>query len=138
MGVPAAALADEAGISFWVPGIFGSLAAAPLTPGFSLTTVYYHTSIQGGGDVAAARQVSRGNLTGTVPVNLDIHVNVGLDAGLAIPTYVFATPVLGGQAAIGLLVPYGRLSASAPLWTRPSAPGSGPMRSVCRERPAIR
>ena len=40
MGVPAAALADEAGISFWVPGIFGSLAAAPLTPGFSLTTVY--------------------------------------------------------------------------------------------------
>lgn len=50
IGVPAAALADEAGISFWVPGIFGSLAAAPLTPGFSLTTVYYHTSIQGGGD----------------------------------------------------------------------------------------
>lgn len=111
-GVPAAALADEAGISFWVPGIFGSLAAAPLTPGFSLTTVYYHTSIQGGGDVAVARQVSRGNLTGTVPANLDIHVNVGLDAGLAIPTYVFATPVLGGQATIGLLVPYGRLSAA--------------------------
>lgn len=135
MGVPAAALADEAGISFWVPGIFGSLAAAPLTPGFSLTTVYYHTSIQGGGDVAATRQVSRGNLTGTVPVNLDIHVNVGLDAGLAIPTYVFATPVLGGQAAIGC---WCRTGASAPLWTRPSAQGSGPMRSVCRERPAIR
>jgi hypothetical protein len=27
------AQADENGISFWVPGIFGSLAAAPLTPG---------------------------------------------------------------------------------------------------------
>ena len=40
MGVPAAALADEAGIGFWVPGIFGSLAAAPLTPGFSMNTVY--------------------------------------------------------------------------------------------------
>lgn len=29
------------------------------------------------------------------------------------PTYVFATPVLGGQAAIGLMVPFGRNSVSA-------------------------
>ena len=33
--------ADEAGISFWVPGTYGALAAAPLPPGFSLAEVYY-------------------------------------------------------------------------------------------------
>ena len=32
------ALADEGGVSFWVPGFFGSLAAAPQQPGFSLTS----------------------------------------------------------------------------------------------------
>src|SRR5438105_4152603 len=32
------ALADEGGVSFWVPGFFGSLAAAPQQPGWSLAT----------------------------------------------------------------------------------------------------
>jgi hypothetical protein len=30
------ACADETGVSLWVPGFFGSLAAAPQTPGFVL------------------------------------------------------------------------------------------------------
>ena len=38
-------LADEDGISFWIPGLFGSLAAAPLQPGWSLTTTYYHDDV---------------------------------------------------------------------------------------------
>jgi len=29
------AIADEGGVSFWVPGFFGSLAATPQVPGFS-------------------------------------------------------------------------------------------------------
>ncbi len=57
------ALADEGGVSFWVPGLFGSLAATPQTPGFSFATIYYHTSVKAGADVAFARQVSRGNIT---------------------------------------------------------------------------
>jgi len=56
------ARADEGGVSFWVPGFFGSLAAAPLQPGWSVATIYYHTSVDAGGDVAFARQVTRGNL----------------------------------------------------------------------------
>jgi hypothetical protein len=36
MIAPTAARADEGGVSFWVPGFFGSLAATPLTPGFCL------------------------------------------------------------------------------------------------------
>jgi hypothetical protein len=69
------AIADEGGVSFWVSGFFGSLAAAPQQPGFSLATIYYHTSVSAGGKVAFARQVHRGNitanLTGSVTADLD-------------------------------------------------------------------
>jgi len=47
------ARADEGGISFWIPGFFGSLAAVPAqAPGWSVTSVYYHTSVSAGGDGA--------------------------------------------------------------------------------------
>jgi hypothetical protein len=32
--------ADEGGVSFWLPGLFGSLAAVPVTPGWSLASIY--------------------------------------------------------------------------------------------------
>ena len=35
------AAADEAGISIWLPGTFGSLAAAPVQPGFQWSATYY-------------------------------------------------------------------------------------------------
>jgi hypothetical protein len=108
--------ADEGGVSFWIPGFFGSLAATPQQPGFSLATIYYHTSVSGGGDVAFARQVSRGNITATFSGNLNVNLDAKADLALAAPSYVFATPVLGGQAAVTLLVPYGRrVSADATL-----------------------
>src|ERR1700744_1539877 len=49
------AFADEDGISFWIPGFFGSLAAAPQQPGWALGSIYYHTSVSGGGNCALAR-----------------------------------------------------------------------------------
>ena len=52
MTVPGIARADEGGVS--IPGFFGSLAASPLVPGFSLATIYYHGSVSAGGDVAFA------------------------------------------------------------------------------------
>ena len=33
ISVPSVAAADEGGVSFWLPGLFGSLAAAPQQPG---------------------------------------------------------------------------------------------------------
>jgi hypothetical protein len=33
---PGPSRADEGGLSFWVPGFFGSLAATPQTPGFHM------------------------------------------------------------------------------------------------------
>jgi hypothetical protein len=38
------AFADEAGVSIWLPGTFGSLAAAPVQPGFQWSTTYYHAA----------------------------------------------------------------------------------------------
>jgi hypothetical protein len=104
--------ADEAGISFWVPGTYGALAAAPLSPGFSLAEVYYHSPIKAGADVATAIQVPRAGVTAKLPATLDFHLGVQTDLLLSIPSYVFATPVFGGQLSVGLLIPYGRNKVS--------------------------
>src|SRR5262247_2831130 len=90
------ARADEGGVSFWLPGFFGSLAAAPQQPGWSLTSIYYHTSVSAGVDVVRARELE----TGRIPLNLTANVSASLqaraDLGLLMPTYTFATPVFGG------------------------------------------
>jgi len=41
---------DESGLSFWLPGLFGSFAAAPGVPGWSIASFYYHPSVIGGGN----------------------------------------------------------------------------------------
>jgi hypothetical protein len=109
---PGSASADEGGVSFWMPGFFGSLAATPQQPGWMLATIYYHTSVNAGADVAFARQVHRGRLdvpfTGNLRATLDADANLGV----AIPQYVFASPVFGGQAAVAMLVPFGHNRAS--------------------------
>ena len=108
------ALADESGVSFWVPGFFGSLAATPQQPGWSLATIDYHTSVEAGGDVARAREFQIGqipaNLTATARLNAT--VNATGDLGFVIPSYVFATPVLGGQASVSLVSAYGVVSTT--------------------------
>jgi hypothetical protein len=107
-GLSTKALADEGGVSFWVPGFFGSMAAAPQQPGFTLATIYYHTSVNAGGEVAFARQVRRGNIAANFRGNLNVNLDADVDLALAAPTYVFAERFLGAQAAIALLVSYGR------------------------------
>jgi hypothetical protein len=57
------AKADEGGLSFWIPGFFGSLSAAPQVPGFTLTEVYYHASVEASGSLAFARQVPIGTFS---------------------------------------------------------------------------
>jgi hypothetical protein len=109
--VPKIALADEGGVSFWVPGFFGSLAATPQQPGWALAAIYYHTSVSAGADVAAARQITRGRITANLSANLTGDLNASADLVFAAPSYVFATPVFGGQAAVAMLVPFGRSKA---------------------------
>jgi hypothetical protein len=108
--VPNPAAADEGGVSFWLPGLFGSLAAAPLQPGFSLTSIYYHTSVSAGSDVARAQEIRVGRLPATLAANVSAVSNVSADEALVIPAYTFAAPVLGGQATVGLMGIYARSS----------------------------
>lgn len=107
------ARADEGGVSFWIPGFFGSLAAVPAqATGWSVTSVYYHTSVSAGGDVTRAREFE----IGRVPVNLTAsftgNINANVDIGIVAGTYTFATPVLGGQASASLLGIYGSNSTT--------------------------
>jgi len=112
IAVPTVATADEGGVSFWLPGFFGSLAASPLQLGCSFETIYYHTSVSAGADVARAREFA----TGRIPLNLTANVSASLqaraDLGFLFPTYTFATPVFGGQLTVGAVGIYGRESTS--------------------------
>jgi hypothetical protein len=106
------AYADEGGISFWLPGQFGSLAAVPAQPGWSAASIYYHTSVKAGGDVAAERQLTIGRFSPTLNVSLEANLRARVDLALLNATYVFATPVLGGQFALGMTGLFGRNSTS--------------------------
>ena len=107
------AAADEGGISFWVPGLFGSLAAVPAqAPGWSVTSIYYHDSVSAGADVARAREITIGRLPATLNVNVNANVNANLNLAFLSGTYTFATPVLGAQASATLMGVYGNNSTS--------------------------
>ena len=104
------ARADEGGVSFWLPGLYGSLAAVPQTPGWSMGSIGYHTSVGASGTVAGAKEVQIGGFPATVNVSLNANLNAQADLVLLSPTYTFATPVLGGQLAIGVMGIFGRNS----------------------------
>jgi hypothetical protein len=108
------AKADENGISFWIPGLFGSLAATPQQPGWSLANIYYHTSVSAGADVARARNFTLGRVPAdvTLNANLNLSINATGNLGFVLPSYVFETPVLGGQASVTLLAAYGVVGTS--------------------------
>jgi hypothetical protein len=107
-----AARADESGISFWIPGFFGSLAATPTTPGWSMTTMYYHDQVSAGADVARAREFQIRNVPANLTATVNARVNATVDLGLLVGTYTFATPVLGAQASVALMGVYGSNSTS--------------------------
>lgn len=103
-----ASLADEGGVGFWFPGLFSSLAAVPQVPGWAVGIVNLYNPVSGGGNVAAARQVTINNLPVNVNVNLNATIKANPNLVLVDPTYVFATPVFGGQLAASLAGAYGR------------------------------
>jgi hypothetical protein len=94
------------------PGFYGSLAAAPLQPGWSLTDIYYHTNVSAGAGVALAREFQIGKIPVNLSANLSANVNATGDLGFVIPNNTFATPVFGGQLSVGALAMYGNVSTS--------------------------
>lgn len=94
--------ADEGGVSFWAPGQFSSLAAVPTEPGWAFPIIYNDLSADAG---ATKNFLIGGNLT------------LGIDATgellFLFPTYTFAEPLLGGQAAFGVGWAIGHLRGTA-------------------------
>ncbi|WP_027581019.1 transporter [Bradyrhizobium sp. Ai1a-2] len=99
---PQRALADAGGLSFWLPGTFGSLAATPVTPGWSYATMYIHLQQNAG---AGREFVTSGGARGSVVAGLNAHADV-LVQGV---TYTSALPVFGGQAAFTVLAAPGNV-----------------------------
>ena len=110
--ISTASFADENGVSFWIPGFFGSLASTPQQPGWSLTSVYYHTDVSASGNAALSREITIGQFNPKVDVSVNANVNAKVDLGVFAPSYVFATPFFGGQASVALLGIYGRNDTS--------------------------
>src|SRR5215471_12009532 len=107
------ARADEGGVSFWIPGFFGSLAAVPQqAPGWSIASITYHTSVSAGGDVARSREFELGRIPVNLTANVSANVHASVPLEIVAGTYTFATPVLGGQASASLLGIYGANSTS--------------------------
>jgi hypothetical protein len=94
---PRPAAADEGGVSFWLPGQFSSFAATPSDPGWSMATVYFHSSA----DASGSRSFSRG---GRLTAGLDVTSDLLFLA----PTYTFGSPVAGGQLSLSVTGVYGR------------------------------
>jgi hypothetical protein len=96
-----AAAADEAGISFWLQGQFGSFAATPSEPGWSFESTFYHAT-------AAAKVGASFERAGAI----ESGIKSPTDFLMLTPTYAFATPVFGGQAAVGMTALYGKNATS--------------------------
>jgi hypothetical protein len=105
------AIADEGGVSFWLPGTYGSLSAVP---GWSFSTFNYYVSVSAS---KGADFVRGGGIVAGVNSRMDfLFVN---------PAYVLATPVLGGQASIGMGALFGPNATSA--FGAVTGPGGAPL-----------
>ena len=104
LAAPSAARADAGGVSFWLPGAFGSLAAAPGVPGWAYSTIYVHLQANAG---ATQNFVTSNGVRGSVVSGLSATADA-LAVGI---TYTSPTPVLGGQAAFSVLTAPGNVGA---------------------------
>jgi hypothetical protein len=96
------AFADEGGVSFWLPGNFGSLAAVPGTPGWSWATLVIHTEVNS----APGAQFPRGG-------RIDLGIS-GVSTPVVFgPTYTFVVPELNSAVvSLALFGIGGRIDAS--------------------------
>ncbi len=83
--------ADEGGVSFWLPGQYGSFAAIPPEQGFSMPLVTYYYS----GDAPGDQLIEKGR-------NLLFGVDARYLGQFIIPTYSPDTEIWGGQIAFSL------------------------------------
>lgn len=97
------AFADEGGVSFWLPGQYGSFAAVAPSPGWSLPLVFYNY----GGSAGAGHLLQRGHL-------LSSGLSTSFDGLFIAPTYTLDATVLGARPSfsVAFAPSYGGSSAT--------------------------
>lgn len=90
-------MADEAGVSFWLPGSYGSYAAVPSQPGLSFDSTYYHAKA----DASRGVSFERGG-------GIQAGMKSPSDYLMLTPTYTFQNQIFGAQAALGITALIGR------------------------------
>jgi hypothetical protein len=85
------AKADFGGVGFWLPGMMGSLAAVPGTPGWGWADLYIHLDTKAAGD----KELRRGG-------SIVAGVHARADAVALMPSYTFETLVFGGRASVAV------------------------------------
>lgn len=85
------ALADEGGVSFWLPGQYGSFAAVAPEPGFSVPTVSYFYQ----GEMKAGKTLRQGT-------EIAAAADASFFAQFIIPTFTPDAYVLGGRPSFSL------------------------------------
>jgi len=118
-----AAVADESGVSFWLPGQFASFAATPLKPGWSFDWTFYHATASAN----AGANFPRGG-------RVALGVSSPSQFLMFTPTHAFANELLGAQLELGMTFLVGRNSTSASATL--TAPG-GPALSGFREEQIV-
>lgn len=100
------ACADEGGVSFWLPGQYGSFAAIAPTPGFSLPMVTYAYSGRAGADTV----LPRGN-------DLALQLDGQFLGQFMVPSYAPDTKILGAQPnfSLAFLPAYSQAAAEVQL-----------------------
>ena len=79
---PNTGFADENGVSFWIPGFFGSLAATPQQPGWSFAALDYYTNVSASGNAALSREISIGQFNPTINASINANVSARADIGM--------------------------------------------------------
>ena len=95
-----------------MPGFFREPAATPQQPGWSLASIYCRTNVSGSGNIAVSREITIGQFNPKLNANVNANVHALADIGFVIPSYVFATPIFGGQVSASLLMAYGNNDTS--------------------------
>jgi len=101
--------ADLSGVTVSQGGLAGAVAAVQRSNAAD--------AVSASGNAAVAREITIGRFNPKINISVDAHVHADFTLGLVAPTYVFATPFLGGQASAALFFGYGNndtsLNASA-------------------------
>lgn len=96
------ALADEGGVSFWLPGQYGSFAAIAPDPGFSLPTMSYYYN----GRMSAGKTLGSGT-------EIAADIDAEFFAQFIVPTYTAQTKIFGATPSISLAILPAYASTSA-------------------------